>query len=115
MVRKKSDVDDWIKDLSSKVRAKMDTIIAHMEITKDWTRTSYFSSLKGHRKIHEIRFTFQSIQYRPLGCYGPGNKEFTILIGAWEEGNRFNPQKAPQIATKRRKDVLKRKEYTHEY
>jgi hypothetical protein len=112
---KKSDVDDWIKDLSSKVRAKMDTIIAHMEITKDWTRTAYFSPLKGHRKIHEIRFTFQSIQYRPLGCYGPGNKEFTILIGAIEQGDRFKPINAPLIAENRRNDIRDGREQTHEY
>ena len=111
----KSDVDGWINGLSSKARARMDIIISHMEITMDWTRTPYFSPLKGYKGINEIKFTVQNKQYRPLGCYGPGKKEFTILIGAWEEGDRFNPQSAPQIATKRRRDILKKREYTHEY
>ena len=112
---KKSDVDDWINELPSKAHARMDNIISYMEITKDWTRTGYFSPLKGHRGINEIRFTFQSIQYRPLGCYGPGDKEFTILIGAIEQGDRFNPINAPLIAENRRNDIRDGKEQTHEY
>lgn len=112
---KKSDVDDWINGLSSKARARMDTIIAYMEITKDWTKTKYFSPLTGHRGINEIKFIVQSIQYRPLGCYGPGDKEFTILIGAKEQGDRFNPKNAPLIAENRRNDILDRREQTHEY
>lgn len=112
---KKSDVDDWINVLSPKAHARMDTIINHMEITKDWTRTAYFSPLKGHRGINEIKFTVQSIQYRPLGCYGPGNKEFTILIGAIEQGDRFNPINAPLIAKNRRNDIRDGREQTHEY
>lgn len=112
---KKSDVDDWINGLSPKAHAKMDYIISCMEITMDWTKTSYFSPLKGYRGICEIKFCVQNKQYRPLGCYGPGEKEFTILFGAWEEGDRFNPQRAPRIAAKRREDVRKGREYTHEY
>lgn len=112
---KKSDVDDWINGLSSKARARMDTIITYMEITKDWTKTPYFSPLKGYRGINEIKFTVQSIQYRPLGCYGPGNKEFTILFGAMEQGDRFNPINAPLIAENRRNDIRAGREQTHEY
>lgn len=113
---KKSDVDDWMNnDLSSKAHARMDTIINHMEITKDWTRTAYFSPIRGHRGIYEIKFTVQSIQYRPLGCYGPGKKEFTILIGAKEQGDRFNPIRAASIAENRRNDILEGREQIHEY
>ncbi len=110
-----SDVDGWLAGLSKKARAKLDTIIDYMEATRDWTRTPYFSPLTGYSGIYEIKFIVQSKQYRPLGCYGPGNNEFTILIGAWEKGDRFKPINAPIIAFKRRQDVIERKVYTHDY
>lgn len=112
---KESDVDIWLNGLPPKAQARMDTIISYMEITRDWTRTPYFSTLQGHKGINEIKFTFQNKQYRPLGCYGPENNEFTLLIGAMEQGNRFNPISAPLIAEKRRKEILSRRKGTHEY
>ena len=113
--KEKSDVDKWIEDLSPKAQARLDIVIAYMEITKDWSRTKYFSLLRGHPGIGEIRFTFQNKQYRPLGCYGPGQKEFTILVGAMEKGDRFNPINAPLKAEKRRKNILNKREQTHGY
>ena len=70
------------------------------------TATPYFTPLTGYSGICEIKFIVQNIQYRPLGCYGPEKNEFTILIGAREEGDRFNPRNAPKIALIRRKEVI---------
>ena len=110
-----SDVDRWRDGLPPAARARMDQIICYMEIQRDWTKTSYFRPLTAYKGICEIRFIVQNIQYRPLGCYGPGEKEFTILVGAEEKGDRFNPKSAPQLAVKRRKVILENKGYTHEY
>lgn len=111
----KSDVDVWIKGLPPKVRARLDTIIGYMEITDDWTKTPYFSPIKGQNGIFEIKFIVQNKQYRPLGCYGPHDNEFTILIGAREIGDRFTPLNAPMLASKRRIEILNGREGTHEY
>jgi hypothetical protein len=109
------DVDSWIAGLPPKARAKLDSIISYMEVTSDWTRTKYFSPIKGHDKIYEIKFLVQNIQYRPLGCYGPGRDEFTLLFGAKEIGDRFEPLNSPLLASKRRNDIFNGKEGTHEY
>lgn len=109
-----SDVDDWIKNLPPKAHTKMDHIINNLESIRDWTRTGFFSPLTGYNKINEIKVSHRGEEYRPLGCYGPGNNEFTILIGAKEQGDRFNPISAPLIAVKRRK-ILEGRELTHEY
>jgi len=109
-----SDVDDWREELPPKARARMDLIISHLEITENWRDIKYITPLAGYEGILEIKFTVQSKQYRPLGCYGP-EKTFIILIGAEEKGDRFIPQSAPETAVKRRKMVLEDKRYVHEY
>lgn len=114
-VNQNNDVDGWIRNLSTKARARLDAILRHMGITKDWTRTPYFSPLTGYRGIYEIKFIVQNTQYRPLGCYGLGKNEFTILIGAWEIGDRFEPLDAPEMALTRRQEVFEGRGYTVEY
>jgi hypothetical protein len=98
---KYSDVDTWIEHLPPPARARMDLIIDHLGITIDWTKTGYFRPLIGYKKISEIIFTVQNIQYRPLGCYGPGSKHDTILVGATKtDRTKFHPLNAPIIALK---------------
>ncbi|MBU1182576.1 MAG: type II toxin-antitoxin system RelE/ParE family toxin [Proteobacteria bacterium] len=109
-----SDVDAWIEGLSPKAMARMDVIINHLRVTRVWGRP-YIAALKIHSGIYEIIFTVQNIQYRPLGCYGPNDKEFTILTGATEKGNKFNPLNAPLKAEKRRKDIFQGREGVHDH
>jgi hypothetical protein len=110
-----SEVGEWLAGLPHVARTRMNAIIAYMEITQVWTNTRYFKALKGYDGIYEIKFIVNNIQYRPLGCYGPDRKQFTILIGATKKGRRFNPINAPEIATERKKMVLENKSYTCEY
>ena len=103
--------------MPAKARARMDRIIRHMEDTKDWTQTAYFRPLTGYNGICEIRFIVSNIQYRPLGCYGPGKGTFTLLIGAKEVGSEIRPRNAPDVATQRRELILadKDKRYIDDY
>lgn len=106
----------WRKgEMSVKARRRMDAIINYMETTKDWTQTDYFRPLTGYRGICEIRFTVSNIQYRPLGCYGPDPRTFTLLIGAKEVGDEIRPRSAPEIATQRRELILADRSYTDDY
>jgi len=99
-----------------KAKARMDQIIKYMEVTKDWKNTRYIEPLKGYGRIYEIKFIVNNIQYRPLGCYGPGERSFTLLTGAMEKGDRFSPKNAPWIAVKRRQMVIKdERRYTRGY
>jgi hypothetical protein len=48
------------------------------------------------------------MQYRPLGCHGPGDREITLLIGAIERGGRFEPQSACAIGFARKAQIHER-------
>jgi len=101
--------------MPAKARAKLRWIIGFMETRKDWGNTPYFSPLVGYAGIGEIKFKAQNKQYRPLGCYGPGIYEFTLLIGSEEKGDKFKPLSAPETAVKRRKLILQDARYTDDY
>jgi hypothetical protein len=60
---------------------------------------------KGSDRIYELRVSLMGSQYRLFGCYGPGNRKFTFLIGAVEKGNRLEPKECITIAEKRREEI----------
>jgi hypothetical protein len=49
----------------------------------------WVSPYKGYPNIMELRFPYRRVQYRPLGYYGPQEKQFTLLIGAIEKGGNI--------------------------
>src|SRR5258708_4835982 len=90
----------WLDSLSKKARIKIDTRIRYLENVQYFHREpQYIKRLTGYEGIYEIRIVFAGDQYRPLGCYGPDQAEFTLLIGAFEIGDRFTPKDAPDLAT----------------
>ena len=107
----------WIDAQPIKAGTKIDTRIAFLEVTEEW-HSNYCKKLKGYEEVYELRIVFNNVQYRPLGCMGPDDKEFTILVGATEKGKgRFQPPNAPKTAQERRKIVLedRRRVHEHEY
>ena len=106
-------IREWIDGQPIKAGVKIDTRIQYLEVTKVWD-SSFCKKLRGYDEIYELRIVFNNIQYRPLGCMGPGAGEFTILIGAIEKG-RFVPPDAPRTAEERRKLVFEDRRYVHEH
>ncbi|MDO9211686.1 MAG: type II toxin-antitoxin system RelE/ParE family toxin [Deltaproteobacteria bacterium] len=97
-----------------KVRAKADKIIRHLEIEKEWKRP-YFDKFQGHGKLHEIRIKCFGNEYRLIGCFGPQQKDFTILIGAIEKNHgKYEPRSVLEIAEERI-TLIEDKRYTDEY
>jgi hypothetical protein len=72
---------------------------------KDSWREPHFKWFSGG--IGEIRSDFGNVEYRPLGCNGPGLDQFTILIGAYKKGKVWTPASARKSAVRIRKDLLK--------
>ena len=105
---------DWREQMPVKAKARMDNILDFLEVTKNWTNIPYIKPIKGYDGIFELRFIVSNIQYRPLGCYGPEEKTFILLIGATEQGNEFNPRNAPWKATKRKNRIFKNRRYVRE-
>jgi len=107
--------EEWLSTLPIKARVKIEKRITYLEIEKRWTRP-YFAKLMGYTNLFEIRVVFDSIQYRPIGRKGPGESEFTILVGAIESGDSFVPREALNIADRRSKLIDSNKEkYSNEY
>ncbi|MGR3174946.1 MAG: type II toxin-antitoxin system RelE/ParE family toxin [Candidatus Scalindua sp.] len=108
-----NEIKKWLDTLPVNDQAKIDARIRHLEITKTWGRP-YTAKLKGYTDLHEIIVFSGKIQYRPIGCRGPNDREFTILIGAIEKGGNFVPRNAPDTAYARSKSIAK-EEHTIEY
>lgn len=109
-----NEIEGWLADLPPKVRAKIRARFSYLAITRIWIK-KYAEKLKGYENIIEIKITYQNIQYRPLGCCGPGPREFTLLMPAKERGNEFEPKNAPISAQKRCKLIHQDRRYVGEY
>jgi hypothetical protein len=64
----------------------------------------YVSSLVGWPELVELRVVYSGVQYRPLGFYGPGRREFTIVLGSVEKGAL--PARVLETADANRKLIL---------
>jgi len=63
--------------------------------------------LRDEQDLFELRLLSHKVQYRPLVFYGPRRREITILIGAIEKGDDFEPREAKRIA-RARKSIAER-------
>ena len=116
--RKTDVIREWFESCSMpvKARVKLDTLIRHLEATpKNQWHPSQFKPLQGYSGIFEIRTTHKNVQYRPLGCFGPKEKQFTLLIGAIEKDWKFIPRTAPETAVSRCDAIHKGENLVDEY
>jgi len=107
-------IDEWLEEQPPKAQARIRAIINYLKITQAWP-IQYFKQYRGHPYIYEIIIKCGNIQYRPLGCFGPGENEFTLLIGAKEKGDRIEPASAPDTAEERRELILKDRSYIDDF
>jgi hypothetical protein len=94
----------WLDGLPLKVSAKINTRLLFMMSLPVWPE-QYVSSLVGWPGLVELRIGSFGTQYRPLGFYGPGRREFTILFGAIEKGKL--PKRVLEIVDENRRIVLR--------
>ncbi len=109
-----NEINDWLQSMPPSFRAKVDTIIAYLEVQKDM-RCKWFKNVKGYKNVYELRFPHNKIQYRPLGCFGPGKDEFTLVFLAEEKGDKFVPKDAPEKAVNRFKLALQDRRYIDDF
>jgi hypothetical protein len=106
-------VHEWTISLPVAAQAKIDTVLLNLQAYKVWP-PQYVSALRGYQHIYEIRVVSGGVQYRPLGCYGPERREFTILLGSVEKGGKL-PKGDCRAAIERRKAILNGKGQTCEH
>jgi hypothetical protein len=114
-------IEVWLADLPIEDGVKIERIFAYVATIKDksaW-KDPFARKLKGIKKgsnIWEIRINSDRVLYRPLGCFGPKEDEFTLLIGATEKSKGvFEPRRATDIAVKRCKLIHQDRRYVGEY
>jgi hypothetical protein len=101
-------IDEWLSGLPSRERRRIRVILAYLEGQRTWRNIPYIKKLTDCDDIYEIIITVNNIQYRPLGCYGPGKDEFTLLVGASKKGRVWAPKDARSTAMKKAKLILGR-------
>jgi hypothetical protein len=108
-------IDEWYSGLPTKAKVKLDSLLEHFRDNPHhkWG-ANYFKPLTGYDGIFEIRFQILNVLYRPLGYFGPQRGDYTFLIGAWEQGDDWVPEGAPDIAVKRRAIVIANEKRAHE-
>jgi Phage derived protein Gp49-like (DUF891) len=88
----------WMASQSEKARGAIEARLVWMSTTPIPWATQYVYKLKDQDPIWEVRVKHSSQQYRPLGYFGPGSDQFTLLIGAKEKSGRFEPAEAVKTA-----------------
>jgi len=88
---------DWAQALPARAQAKMDSMILVLQAWKGPWPPQYVSARTDCDDIYEFRIVSQGVQYRPLGCYGPRQGEFTFLLGAIEKGGKLVPREFCRI------------------
>lgn len=69
---------------------------------KEWVRPAGFDMLSGkYGKLGKLRFKAANAQHRPIGFFGPGPNEFTLLAWATERDSKYDPPDIRETALKR--------------
>lgn len=96
---------DWYeKELSAEAQAEFDAIlINHGVMSRRLWGMPEFKPLGDG--LFEFRFKVGGRQYRPLGYDGPGQNQFTFLVGASKKMKLWTPVDAQATAKRRRKEI----------
>lgn len=112
--REENEILTWLNSIPWQAKAKISARILNLQGFQVWPE-QYVSAYKGWNDIYELRIVFSGVQYRPLGFYGPGRWQFTLLVGGIEKGRL--PRGLLRTADERRKIVLadKSKARAHDF
>ncbi len=119
-------IEEWLSDVPigerRGVRAYFIATLRHLRyLPRFLWRRPQFDWLSGERYkgIGELRFDFNKVKYRPLGCFGPQSDQFTILIGCRKARARkgrtiWKPSSAPETAALRRQHLIQEERCIYE-
>jgi len=93
----------WLNSLPIKAKAKINARIIALQGFPIFPE-QYFSAYKTWDDLYELRIVFANVAYRPFGFYGPGRKDFSLLVGGIEKGKI--PVRLLEVADERRKIVI---------
>ena len=101
-------IQAWFKDekVPLKIRIKFDKWLLHLEGTPvgQWKRPLVDTLPENCEGLFEIRAKLSKVQYRILGCHGPGQRNPTLLFGFIKLGDKV-PDWACKEALDRKDNV----------
>ena len=100
-----NEIHEWLnsKEVPSGAKAKINARLVTLRGFPVFPE-QYLSAYNRWNDLYELRIVYSGVQYRPFGFYGPGRREFTLLVGSIEKGRV--PKSALTIADERRKIVI---------
>ena len=108
----RNDVQSTYDSGTADLKAGLETALDYLKVRdrQEWRRPHAHKMTKCNefRDFFEIRFCANNLQQRPIGYFGPGENDFTILIWATEKGNRLNPENWCEKANRRRKEIIEK-------
>lgn len=95
---------------SADLKANFEVAISYLKpLSRDkWRRPQAhkLDKQKKFRDFFEIRFQANKVQQRPIGFFGPGINEFTVVMWLTEKGGKLLPLDWFRTANDRREDII---------
>ncbi len=102
--RGENEIHEWLNQVNATVKMKINVFIQHLEGESDWRGLKWVKPLAGNGKgLWELRVEFDGVQYRPLFSRGSGSA--TLLLGALEVNDQFDPVGAIETALTRKASI----------
>lgn len=111
-------IHTWLhsKEVSAKARAAINVQLEVLKSVRTLERPAAGFLTRGEcRGLIEIRVKVDRVQYRPLAYYGPEDGQVTLLVGAREKGDEFDPPNACTTAHERIKQLQSGRATTREH
>ena len=102
---------EWLEAQNPDVKQRVNALIRNLEkLDRAFERADKVGFLrkppcKGEKLI-ELIIKVKNVQYRPIGWYGPEDREITLLLGATEKDDELIPHGACNTAIARKKEVI---------
>ena len=93
--RGENEIHTWLHSIPPEARAHINTLINLLQVAdvNVFDRAHHVGLLGGSCEgLIELIVHVKRVQYRPIGCYGPGQRVVTLLAGAREVGNQLVPR-----------------------
>lgn len=119
--RDKNEIRAWSAQQGATLKARLNALIRHLEtLDRVFTRQDNVGLLRKVGPCHgegfvELIITIGKVEYRPIGWYGPEARHVTLLVGAIEKGDGFDPRNACVTAVNRKHLVMSSRRYVVEH
>jgi hypothetical protein len=118
---RKNVILEWSTAQGPVFKTRLNALIRHLEtLDRAFTRHDNIGLLRKdgpckREDLIELILTVGRVEYRPIGWYGPGVREITLLVGATEKGHDFLPRGACTTAVNRKHLVMTSRSYISEH